>query len=132
MPVHRIIARIPARLFILPFVAAMAACNSSPQPSATQTSAPASTPPASTYQNVPAGVTPASFRMPSGAGCKGDVARWDAIQNNDLRSGHVTPAVFKQIQGEITQARAVCNAGEDARASAMVRASKSRHGYPTG
>ncbi len=113
-------------LSALPLLLALAACNSSPQPGATQTRAPA----AATYRNVPAGVTPSSFRMPSGSGCKGDIARWNAIQNNDLKSGHVTPSVYRKIQGEIAQARAVCNAGQDAKASAMVRASKTSNGYP--
>lgn len=103
-------------------------CNSASQQPAPR----ASSPPVATYQNVPAGVTPSSFRLPSGSGCKGDIARWNAIQNNDLRSGHVTASVFKTIQGEIAAARAACDAGQDAKASAMVRSSKVRHGYPAG
>ncbi|MGE3247055.1 MAG: hypothetical protein AB7F96_05645 [Beijerinckiaceae bacterium] len=108
---------------------ALAGCNNSqPQPAAQQ-SAP---PPAARYSSVPAGVTPSSFRMPEGSGCKGAVARWAAIQDNDLRSGHVTASVYKTIQGEIAQARAACDAGKDAQAQSIVRASRLRHGYPAG
>ncbi len=104
----------------------LAGCNSSPNPAAPQAVAPAT----ASYQSVPAGVTPSNFRLPEGSGCKGAVARWAAIQDNDLRSGHVSPSVHKTIQGEIAQARAACDAGRDAQASGMVRASRARHGYP--
>ncbi len=121
-------------IFLLAAAAAMAlaACNggSKPQPAA-QAAAPA-TPAVATYRNVPAGVTPSSFRMPSGGGCKGDVARWAAIQDNDLKSGHVSPSVYKKIQAEIAAARAACDAGQGAKASALVRASRLRNGYPGG
>jgi len=110
----------------------LAGCNTSgPNPSAGG-NPPPSAPAAATYRNVPAGVTPSSFRMPTGGGCQGDIARWNAIQNNDLRSGHVSKSVFDKIQGEIAEARAACNAGQSAKASALVRASRARHGYPGG
>ena len=100
---------------------ALASCNASP-------------PPPEVYAPPPPGrangVTPPGFRLPEGAGCSGDVARWQAIQGNDLQAGHVSQSVYNQIQGEIAQASAVCQAGRDAEASAMVRASKARHGYP--
>ncbi|MDP2355183.1 MAG: hypothetical protein Q8M31_03870 [Beijerinckiaceae bacterium] len=87
----------------------------------------ASAPPAS---SAPSGVTPSSFRMPEGSGCSGDVARWKAIQDNDLATGHVSKSVYDRIQNDINQASAACAAGRDAEARAMVRASRSRNGYP--
>ncbi len=75
-------------------------------------------------------VTPADFKMPTGTGCSGDVARWEAIQNNDLQMGHVTQSVYNQIQTEIAAASTACQAGRGAEASGMVSASKRRHGYP--
>lgn len=110
----------------------LAGCNGSGPNTGSQANPPPNAPAAATYQNVPAGVTPSSFRMPAGGGCQGDVARWNAIQNNDLRSGHVSKSVFDKIQGEIAEARAACNAGQSAKASALVRASRARHGYPGG
>ena len=96
-----------------------AGCNSSPPPVASAPPRPAS-----------ANVTPSDFRLPGGAGCSGDVANWQAIQDNDLRMGHVNQSVYNQIRSEIAQASAACSAGRDAEARSMVHASKARHGYP--
>jgi hypothetical protein len=74
--------------------------------------------------------TPSTFHMPTGSGCQGDIDRWIAIQNNDLQMGHVTRSIYDQIQAEIKTAQASCASGHDAEASAMVAASKHRHGYP--
>lgn len=100
---------------------AVAGCNQTAQ--APQASAPIPS-------SAPAGVTPTSFRLPEGSGCAGDIARWKAIQDNDLATGHVAKAVYDRIQNDINQASAACQAGRDADASAMVRASRVRNGYP--
>jgi hypothetical protein len=107
---------------------ALAACNSA------GTSAPvASTaPPPGAYANLPAGVSPPGFRLPSGAGCSADVARWKAIQDNDLNTGHVSQSVYDQIAKDIAQASAACQAGRDAEGQSIIRASRARHGYPAG
>jgi hypothetical protein len=98
---------------------ALAGCNASaPQPVA---SAP---------QVASTNITPPDFRLPTGTGCAGDVARWRALQDNDLRMGHVTQSVYGEIQHEIAAADAACQAGNDAQARSMVAASKHRHGYP--
>ncbi len=78
-----------------------------------------------------AAVTPRNFAMPSGAGCAGDIARYRAVQDNDLAMGHVAQSVYNQIKREIAAAEKVCAAGKDREASAMIRASEKRHGYPT-
>ena len=74
--------------------------------------------------------TPQGFELPEGRGCSGEVARWQAIQENDYRSGNIGLPVFHRIQSEIAQAAAACQAGRDAQATAMIHASKARHGYP--
>lgn len=105
---------------------ALAACNTT-QPQATaQPPAPAQ----DAYRNAPAGVTPQGFSLPQGTGCQGDIARWAAIQDNDLKTGHVSKSVYDRIQGEINEARTACAAGNSAQASSLVRASRARHGYP--
>jgi hypothetical protein len=76
-------------------------------------------------------VTPPNFAMPGGAGCAGDIARYRAVQDNDLAMGHVAQSVYNQIKREIAAAEKVCDAGKDREASAMIRASEKRHGYPT-
>ncbi|HLW92340.1 MAG TPA: hypothetical protein VKS78_13715 [Roseiarcus sp.] len=76
-------------------------------------------------------VTPSNFTMPSGTGCAADIARYRAIQNNDLAMGHVAQSVYNQIKSEIAAAEQVCASGKDAEARAMIIASRKRHGYPT-
>ena len=105
---------------------ALAACNSQQQTSAPQAAAPV----ADAYRDTPAGVTPSGFKLPEGTGCQGDVARWAAIQDNDLKTGHVSKSVYDTIQKDIEQARAACAAGNSGQASAIVRSSRARHGYP--
>ena len=117
----------------LPFIAfacsmALAACNTT-QPQATTPAAPQAAA-ADPYRSTPAGVTPQGFTLPEGSGCQGEIARWAAIQDNDLKTGHVTKSVYDTIQGEIAQARSACAAGNSGQASALVRASRARHGYP--
>jgi hypothetical protein len=76
-------------------------------------------------------VTPPSFQMPGGSGCAGEIARYRAVQDNDLAMGHVAKSVYLQIKREIDAAEKVCGAGQDAKATAMIHASEARHGYPT-
>ena len=90
----------------------------------------ASAPVASAVQPASTSFTPADFRMPEGRGCSGDVARWQAIQQNDLNMGHVNQKVYDEISREIAAAANACQAGRDGEASAMITASKRRHGYP--
>ena len=74
--------------------------------------------------------TPNNFRLPEGAGCSGDIARWQAVQANDYASGNVNLRVYNQIQNEIARAAEACSAGRDGEARKLVASSKSRHGYP--
>jgi hypothetical protein len=80
----------------------------------------------------PARPAPANVQLPEGAGCSASVARYRSVIENDLSMGHVNQGVYNQIQGEISEAASACAAGQDARAVSLVRASKSRHGYPGG
>ncbi len=76
-------------------------------------------------------VTPPSFQMPGGSGCAGEIARYRAVQDNDLAMGHVAKSIYLQIKREIDAAEKVCSAGQDAKATALIHASEARHGYPT-
>ena len=80
-----------------------------------------------TSANVTA--APSAFRVPDGAGCKGEIARYRAIMDNDLSMGHVNQSVYNKVDREIGQAEAACGAGRDAEATRMVAATKSRYGY---
>ena len=64
-------------------------------------------------------------------GCAGEIARYRAVQDNDLAMGHVAKSVYNQIKREIDAAEKACAAGQDAEATAMIHASETRHGYPT-
>lgn len=74
--------------------------------------------------------TPKDFHLPEGAGCTGDIARWQAIQANDYASGNINLRVYNQIQNEIARAAVACSAGRDGEARKLIGSSKSRHGYP--
>ncbi|KQU51904.1 hypothetical protein ASG72_10445 [Bosea sp. Leaf344] len=95
--------------------------------SACQTAAPPAAPPP---EQAAAGVTPNSFRMPSGAGCSGEVERFQAVMDNDLATGHTTKGVHAQVSAQIAAARQSCAGGNDAGATSQIRATKARFGYP--
>jgi hypothetical protein len=109
---------------LLPLVFALAvplsACN--------RTTAPP--PAADTGPRSASLVTPAGFRLPEGTGCAGDLARFRAVQANDLQTGHVNKTVHDRIAGELTQAEALCSAGNDGGARASLAGIKRRYGYP--
>ena len=95
----------------------LAGCNTASAP-----------PPAAVVFGNPA-ITPPGFRLPEGAGCTGEVARYRAVMANDKRGGQVNDAVFASISTEINSAANACAAGREAEAMSLVRASKARHGY---
>lgn len=99
--------------------AALAACTSSGPP-------PAPTP---TPAEAPSGVTPSTFTLPSGGGCAGEIARFQAVMDNDLATGHTTAGVHSRVSAEIATARQSCAAGNEGGAIAQVNATKSRFGY---
>jgi hypothetical protein len=76
-------------------------------------------------------VAPPDFKLPEGSGCSGDIARYRAVQDDDLAMGQIAQSVYNQIHVEIEAAARACAAGHDKEASAMILASRKRHGYPT-
>ena len=94
---------------------ALTACNA-PAPQASAPPAPGSV-----------AVTPPGFQLPEGTDCSAKIARYRAVQDNDLSMGHVVQSVYNQMKRD-TKASA---AGRDAEAKSMVAASQRRHGYPT-
>ena len=110
---HLLTCPLSAALVILLLAASVASAQTDPSPG---------------YATRP--FTPQDFHMPEGSGCAGDVARWQAVQENDYSSGNIGLPIYHKIQGEIAQAAAACSAGHDAQASAMVHQSRARHGYP--
>ena len=82
------------------------------------------------YASLPAGVTPRNFHLPTDKGCGGDIARFGAVIDNDLASGHTTDKENLAIPAELNKIAATCPA-QDAAASQAVRALKSKYGYPS-
>jgi hypothetical protein len=101
------------------FAGMLAACS--------QTATP---PPADSPRTSASLVTPAGFRLPEGTGCAGELARFRAVQANDLQTGHVNRTVHERIAGELSAAEAQCSAGNDGGARAALAATKRRYGYP--
>ena len=69
--------------------------------------------------------------LPEGGSCSGDIARYRAIQEQDIKMGHVAKSVYNKIKAEIAAAEAECNSGHEAHARQMILVSKKKHGYPT-
>ncbi len=109
--------------FILVSALGLAACQTTSPP-------PPAAAPAPKQEPRGVSVTPTNFKLPEGSGCSGDIARFRAIQANDLETGHTTKPVYDQIEAEMKKADALCAAGNSGAASAHVRATKSRFGYP--
>jgi len=109
--------KMPVPLVVACF--ALAACNA-PAPQASAPPAPGSV-----------AVTPLGFQLPQGADCSAKIARYRAVQDNDLSMGHVDQSVYNQVKRETDAASKVCASGRDAEAKSMVAASEKRHGYPT-
>jgi hypothetical protein len=113
--------RMRARSLLLAAVAAAAigGCNAARQPQIVPPG-PAGPPPARMGEALP----------PDAPGCAGAVARYRSVIDNDLAMGHVNKSVHAQISNEIGEAASACSSGQDGRALSLLRASKSRHGYP--
>lgn len=109
-------------ILISAFALTLAACTSTGGGSAVA-------PPAPPPSSAPVGVTPSTFSLPSGTGCAGEVARFQAVMDNDLATGHTTKGVHERVSGEIAQARATCSAGNEGAAVAQVNATKAKFGY---
>ena len=104
-------------IFVAVLLAApLAACNA-PSPGAVVPGAPPAPPPSASV-------------APTGSGCAAIVAKYRAVVENDIAMGNVNPKVYDQIRGEINEADTVCASGQDAQAVNLVRASKTKHGYP--
>jgi hypothetical protein len=111
-------SRCPAGLAAIAALA-LAGCNTRPlEPEA---AAPASR---------AAYVSDLNFKLPEGGGCNADIARFQALIDNDLASGHVDQSVHSALVGELESARRQCQAGDESRALAMLAVAKKRHGYP--
>jgi hypothetical protein len=98
---------------------AVAGCNAKPVE-----------PLAATPAIPPAYVSDPDFKLPEGGGCTGNIARFQALIDNDLATGHLDKSVHTRVVGELDAARQQCQAGDESKALATLAAAKKRHGYP--
>ncbi|AVO43786.1 hypothetical protein [Phreatobacter cathodiphilus] len=118
------IRRATTRSLVLAALAAigLAACQSTTAP------VPAPQPVASA---TPSYVTRPDFRLPEGAGCSGEIARFRAVMDNELATGHVTREVHGRVIADMRTPEGACAAGRDGEARAALTAVKRRYGYPS-
>lgn len=90
----------------------------------------ASAPPPAGPGLAAAGVTAPGFTLPEGSGCAGEIARFRAVLDNDLATGHVGAAVHARASAELDKAAKACSAGSEGDADRIVRTTKARFGYP--
>jgi hypothetical protein len=101
----------------------LSACNTTPQPGADAGASGMSRPVGSASHAV--------FKLPEGTGCEGDAQRFRALVEHDLETGFVAKSVYNKAISEIAAAQKACASGEEAKARAMLSASKRRYGYPS-
>lgn len=75
------------------------------------------------------GVTPSAFRLPDGPGCAGEIARFQAVLQNDVDTGNVNRSVYDRAEPDLNRASAACSAGRDGEARSILAGTKSRFGY---
>lgn len=90
----------------------------------------AAAPPAPPPEQAAPGVTPSTFHMPTGSGCSGEIARFQAVLDNDVAIGHTTKPVHDRATADLDRARATCSTGGEGPALAQLHAVKTKFGYP--
>lgn len=104
---------------LVPVLMVLSACNQT-----------ASAPPAPAAATAAPGVTPSSFQMPSGDGCSGAIAQFQAVLKNDVDVGHLTSSVYGRASADLRQAETVCAAGRDVQARTILAITRKNYGYP--
>ena len=79
------------------------------------------------------GAPPQAAALPAAGGtCQAHIARYRAVQEQDIATGNIAAGVYAQVKAETDAAAEQCAAGRQAQAEAMIRASEAKHGYPSG
>ncbi|MGL4290624.1 MAG: hypothetical protein ACRCVA_30015 [Phreatobacter sp.] len=99
----------------------LAGCNTAAEAPAVQPASQGATP---QY------VTRSDFRLPEGTGCSGEIARFRAVMDNDLQTGHVNREVHGRVIADLRGPEQACAGGRDGEARGGLRTVKSRYGYP--
>jgi hypothetical protein len=79
---------------------------------------------------APANAAPAAAAPGGGAGCAGEIARFEAVLKSDAETGNVNRKVYDRAQPQLNRASAACAAGRDGEAHAILAGTKRQLGYP--
>lgn len=64
------------------------------------------------------------------ASCSGRIAFVQRVIDADLKTGFVGKKVHDAMSSDLAQAAQACQAGNDAKAQALISSTQRRHGYP--
>lgn len=79
---------------------------------------------------APANVATAAAAPAGGAGCAGEIARFQAVLKSDADTGNVNRKVYDRAEPQLNRASAACAAGRDGEAHAILASTKRQFGYP--
>jgi len=68
-------------------------------------------------------------QLPEGAACTKDLNHYQTVLDADVHTGNVNRSVYDQIETDLGRAANACAAGHDGEARAIIRKTKSDHGY---
>ena len=77
--------------------------------------------------SLPAG--PPSFRNAGPPACAEPISEYEAVIDNDQRTGHLNPAVYRRIVADLEVVKTTCGASQIADARARLAGVKHRYGY---
>jgi hypothetical protein len=78
----------------------------------------------------PAAAAPAVATAAGGAGCSGEIARFQAVLKSDVETGNVNRKVYDRAEPQLNRASAACAAGRDGEANSILASTKRQFGYP--
>lgn len=78
---------------------------------------------------VSAPIGPTAYKLPPGAGCTGEINKYQEVLKQDLDTGNVAQSVYDAIQRDLTRAASACEAGRESEARSIIAATKAKHGY---
>jgi len=79
---------------------------------------------------LPFFLLPIISAAPAYADCKAEIARFQKLLDSDVRVGHVARSVYDRATADLAAAGKFCASGQDGAASAAVRTTRGRYGYP--
>src|ERR1700761_574353 len=76
---------------------------------------------------VSAPIGPTAYKLPPGAGCTGEIDRFQSVLKADLDTANAAQKVYDDIQRDLTRAASACEAGREGEARSIIAATKAKH-----